>query len=182
MKELIDIQRDLKAPKNQRNNFGKYDYRSCEDILEAVKPLCARCGGLLTLSDKMIAVGDRVYVQTTATFTAGVKSVSVTAYAREPMTQKGMSESQLTGTASSYARKYALNGLFLIDDTKDADTQDNRRANHKATPEQIVTLENYAGAENDAEKAKWINQRIKAGLTEEEALTIIEKIRVSHGK
>lgn len=119
-KELARIQKELKAPKNQFNSFGKYNYRSCEDILEGVKPLLNGC--VLTLSDDVIAVGNRVYVKATATISLDGESVSVSASAREAETKKGMDDSQITGTASSYARKYALNGLFCIDDTKDADT------------------------------------------------------------
>lgn len=120
---LAYIQQNLKAPKNQTNNFGGYKYRSCEDILEAVKPLLN--GGTLTLSDFMVEVAGRPYVKATATLRYKDKDERVTAFAREAEIQKGMSDSQLTGATSSYARKYALNGLFLIDDTKDADTQDN---------------------------------------------------------
>lgn len=123
MKELIKIQKELKAPKNQMNNFGGYKYRSCEDILEAVKPLLN--GAMLTITDEMIQLGDRYYVKATATLTASDKSISVSAYAREALDKKGMDSAQITGAASSYARKYCLNGLFLIDDTKDADTMDN---------------------------------------------------------
>jgi len=119
-KELARIQKELKAPKNQFNSFGKYNYRSCEDILEGVKPLLNGC--VLTLSDDVVAVGNRVYVKATVTISLGGESVSVSASAREAETKKGMDDSQITGTASSYARKYALNGLFCIDDNKDADT------------------------------------------------------------
>jgi len=119
IERVSKIQQELKAPKNQRNNFGGYNYRSCEDILEAVKPLLG--GLILTLNDEIIQVGDRIYVKATATITDGDHSVSTTANAREPLAKKGMDESQITGAASSYARKYALNGLFDIDDTKDAD-------------------------------------------------------------
>jgi len=121
MKELVKIQSELKAPKNQRNHFGKYNYRSCEDILEAVKPLAEREGCVVLLSDEIKVISDRVYVCATASITKGDESVSVTGWAREPLAQKGMNEAQITGSASSYARKYALNGLFAIDDTKDAD-------------------------------------------------------------
>lgn len=119
-KELARIQKDLKAPKNQFNSFGKYNYRSCEDILEGVKPHLNDC--VLTLSDDVVVVGNRVYVKATATLMLESESISVSASAREPEIKKGMDDSQVTGTASSYARKYALNGLFCIDDTKDADT------------------------------------------------------------
>ena len=121
MKKLIEVQAALKAPKGQFNKFGGYAYRSCEDILEAVKPLLAERDMQLTLSDKPVAVGERVYIRATASVTDGSETVSVTSYAREALSKKGQDESQITGTASSYARKYALDGLFLIDDTKDAD-------------------------------------------------------------
>lgn len=123
-KQLIAIQSKLKAPKGQNNTFGGYKYRSCEDILEAVKPLLAGNEAQLTLSDEMVAVGDRVYVKATATFTSKDGTEVVTAWAREAESKKGMDASQVTGATSSYARKYALNGLFLIDDTKDADTDE----------------------------------------------------------
>ena len=128
-------QAELKAPKNQYNSFGKYSYRSCEDILEAAKPVCAKYGLLLTVSDEVAHEGDRYYIKATAALydaQGGSDEVmSATAYAREPEAKKGMDDSQITGTASSYARKYALNGLFCIDDTKDADTQDNTNSGRK---------------------------------------------------
>lgn len=123
MKELIQIQKKLNAPKGQYNSFGKYKYRSCEDILAAVKPLLAETETTLTLHDEMLLVGNRYYVKATATLTSkdGL-TVQTTAFAREEDAKKGMDASQVTGAASSYARKYALNGLFAIDDTKDADS------------------------------------------------------------
>jgi hypothetical protein len=137
MKELIIIQQDLKAPKTQRNNFGGYNYRSCEDILEAVKPLLAEQSCTLTITDDIVMVGERIYLKATATLTnPDGKSVSTTAFAREPEQKKGMDESQISGMASSYARKYALNGLFCIDDTKDADTMDNTHESHAPAPQQ----------------------------------------------
>ena len=119
--KLQAIQAELKAPKSQYNSFGKYKYRSCEDILEAVKPLLQQQGCVLTISDEVQQVGERYYIVARATITDGQESVSVTAAAREEESKKGMDASQISGTASSYARKYALNGLFCIDDTKDAD-------------------------------------------------------------
>lgn len=120
---LAIIQAKLKAPKGQYNNFGKYKYRSCEDILEAVKPILAEVGYTLTLNDEATLVGDRYYIKATATLKDenGKIVEQTTALAREAERKSGMDESQITGTASSYARKYALNGLFCIDDTKDAD-------------------------------------------------------------
>lgn len=133
--KLMKIQSDLKAPKNQYNSFGKYNYRSCEDILEGVKPLLQRENCSLTISDRIEAIGTRFYIVATATlFDAETgETISNTSYAREPDEKKGMDVSQVTGTASSYARKYALNGLFCIDDTKDADTDEykNQQNNSK---------------------------------------------------
>ena len=122
IEKISNIQKELKAPKSQFNSFGKYNYRSCEDIVESVKPLLSKQGLALFIKDEMVFVGDRYYIQATATITDGENEVSTTALAREPLEKKGMDESQITGTASSYARKYALNGLFAIDDTKDADS------------------------------------------------------------
>lgn len=125
MNILNKIQKELKAPKNQYNAFGKYKYRSCEDILEAIKPLLE--DATLTINDEMVVIGERYYIKATVTLTEADKSISATAYAREPEEKKGMDSAQITGATSSYARKYALNGLFLIDDTKDADTMDNSK-------------------------------------------------------
>lgn len=126
--KLLGIQTALKAPKNQTNPFGGYNYRSCEEILEAVKPLLEKAMTTLNLSDEIVEVGGRIYVKATATlydcssYTEGhIDTISATGYAREEESKKGMDASQITGSASSYARKYALNGLFCIDDTKDAD-------------------------------------------------------------
>lgn len=124
MCKLTEIQHRLKAPKGQYNSFGKYKYRSCEDILEAVKPILKDVGCVLTLSDDIVLIGDRYYVKATARIKGPDTDEFVTAYAREDLDKKGMDGSQITGTASSYARKYALNGLFCIDDTKDADTDE----------------------------------------------------------
>ena len=130
--KLISIQTELKAPKGQFNNFGKYKYRSCEDILEAVKPLLAKYEMALTISDDVVEVGQRIYVKATATIIDAESNDGTTnvAWAREDESKKGMDGSQITGTASSYARKYCLNGLFLIDDTKDADTDEYQKANN----------------------------------------------------
>lgn len=123
-KRLLAAQSELKAPKGQFNKFGKYKYRSAEDILEAVKPVNKEHGLTLTLSDEPILIGEWHYIKATATVSHGEEQKEVTAYARESLSKKGMDDSQITGTASSYARKYALNGLYLIDDTKDADTDE----------------------------------------------------------
>jgi hypothetical protein len=135
MKELIMIQQGLKAPKGQFNKFGNYKYRSCEDILEAVKPLLDEQACTLVIMDDLLQIGERYYVKATATLTnsEGVKETA-TAFAREQESKAGMDSSQLTGSTSSYARKYALNGLFCIDDTKDADTMDNSQEGHAPAP------------------------------------------------
>jgi hypothetical protein len=122
MKELVSIQSELKAPKGQFNSFGKYKYRSCEDVLEALKPLLKENECFLNMSDEIVLIGNRYYIKATATITNNSgTSLSVSAFAREEESKKGMDASQLTGATSSYARKYALNGLFAIDDNKDAD-------------------------------------------------------------
>lgn len=128
MKELIQIQSQLKAPKKNRNNFGGYNYRSCEDILEAMKPICHSLKCWINICDEIVEVGGRIYVKATATiFNEQGQSFSASAYAREEETKKGMDAAQITGSASSYARKYALNGLLAIDDTKDADPDEYRK-------------------------------------------------------
>lgn len=132
MKELIEIQNELKAPKNLFNSFGNYKYRNLEGILEAVKPLLKKHNCTLIISDKVENVGEYNYITATAELSnASGEHVEVSASARESATKKGMDDSQITGTASSYARKYCVNGLFLIDDTKDADTDEYRNENDK---------------------------------------------------
>lgn len=133
--KLMNIQQKLIAPKNNYNSFGKYSYRSCEDILEAVKPLLAENKVVLTICDEIILVGERFYIKAIATLTdcESDETISNVAYAREEDKKSGMSESQITGSCSSYARKYALNGLFCIDDVKDADTRDNREKTTETT-------------------------------------------------
>lgn len=121
METLAKLQSLIKAPKGQFNAFGKYKYRSCEDIVEAVKPIINKAGYHLTLSDEVVEVGGRVYIKATATLSNGTNTYQSTSFAREEETKKGMDAAQITGSASSYARKYALNGLFAIDDTKDSD-------------------------------------------------------------
>jgi hypothetical protein len=157
IEKLIRIQSELKAPKGQTNAFGKYKYRSCEDIIEAVKPLLARERLLMTISDEIVEVGGRVYVKATVNLCDGATvmftttaspvcmslqpvapkgAVSVTAYAREEETKKGMDAAQITGAASSYARKYALNGMFAIDDTKDADSTNTHGKKEEEAPDE----------------------------------------------
>ena len=135
--KLSKVQTELKAPKGQYNSFGKYKYRSCEDILEAVKPLNAKHGVVLTVGDEVVEISNRFYVKATAVFVdieSGEKIIN-TALAREDDSKKGMDGSQITGTASSYARKYCLNGLYCIDDTKDADTDEYRHQQERKPQE-----------------------------------------------
>lgn len=137
IEKIVAIQSELKAPKGQYNSFGKYNYRSCEDILEGVKPLLAKHGLVLTIRDGIELIGDRFYVKATATITDGKEQLSTDAYSRESADKKGMDASQVTGATSSYARKYALNGLLAIDDTKDADTMDNSKKPAQQTQETV---------------------------------------------
>ena len=122
---LSNIQATLNAPKNQRNNFGKYNYRSCEDILQALKPHLLENNVFVTVTDDIVAANDRTFVKAVASISDGVASIQTTAFAELELSKKGMDASQLTGATSSYARKYALNGLFCIDDNKDADSTNN---------------------------------------------------------
>lgn len=124
IEKITKVQKELKAPKNLKNTFGGYSYRSAEGILEAVKPLLTAEGLFMTLADEVVMVGERIYVKATVRVTDGESVAETSALAREAETKKGMDDSQITGTASSYARKYALNGMFCIDDTKDADTDE----------------------------------------------------------
>jgi hypothetical protein len=136
MKRLIKIQKELKAPKNQYNSFGGYKYRSLEDILEAVKPLLAENNLFLILKDEVINLGGRFYIKATATIydDKGKEIANSSALARETLEKKKMDEAQITGATSSYARKYCLNGLFLLDDTKDSDTEEYQKQTQTKQP------------------------------------------------
>jgi len=166
MEKLIKIQSELKAPKGNYNSFGKFHYRSCEDILEAVKPLLAREKCMLTMTDEVVAITDKVYIKATATIIDLDNKVhcSTSAYARESENKKGMDESQTTGTASSYARKYALNGLFLIDDAKDADTNEFQQTKQKA--------EQKSKKKTETGKEEWRVKVLK--LAKEKGITAID--------
>jgi hypothetical protein len=176
---LSKVQKELNAPKNRRNNFGNYNYRNCEDIVEAVKKVMPEnCA--VTLSDDIWLVGDRFYVKATATFYCGEEAVVVTAYARESTEKKGMDAAMCTGAASSYARKYALNGLFAIDDSDDIDSHDNRDESKKAqqvaaTPivSQLLTKDQVFKLSETVFKAKMDSKTIcaKYGTTSFEQLT-----------
>lgn len=168
---LNKIQTELKAPKGQRNTFGNYNYRSAEDILDALKPLLEKYEATATLSDDLIMIGDRYYIRATATLTAGEATYHTTAYAREEESKKGMDGAQITGAASSYARKYALNGLFAIDDTKDSDStnkhgKDEEEANDAFYEEvkniqTVKGLESYYKKNKDKYPAKTFNKAVK---------------------
>lgn len=154
MQKLLAVQKDLKAPKNQYNSFGKYKYRSCEDILQAARPLCNDNGCVLTLSDEIVVEGSRFYVKATAAVIdiETDEKFCVSAYAREEESKKGMDGAQVTGTSSSYARKYALCALFAIDDTKDADTDEYAKQEHKAV-QQTAKQNNPNGLTDNQRKA-----------------------------
>lgn len=163
MKELVTIQQKLKAPKGQTNKFGGYRYRSCEDILESVKPILSESKCSLTLSDEMVQVGSRIYVKATATLTndKGDNQI-VTAYAREEEVKKGMDGSQITGASSSYARKYALNGLFCIDDTKDSDATNTHDKDEKHTENAPTNTKSSA----DVNSAVYTGAQLKKAVAE----------------
>lgn len=156
--KLAAIQQKLKAPKNQVNKFGGYKYRSCEDILEAVKPLLKDL--TLVISDEIVLVGDRIYVCATAVVSDGEHTVLAQGFAREAEQKKGMDESQITGAASSYARKYALNGLFLIDDTKDADATND----HKDKSPDPLDLDKVLKAMTEAKDKATVTKYYKAAI------------------
>ena len=162
--KLLAIQTKLKAPKGQYNKFGNFNYRSAEDILEAVKPLNAEQGVLLTITDEIKEIGGRVYVVATATLSDGTDELKVSAFAREPENKKGMDESQITGATSSYARKYALNGLYAIDDNKDADTDEHKQQQENAPKKQP--------AQKQQQKQQ---QQQEKGFTEQELHELVEK-------
>jgi hypothetical protein len=172
---MKDIQAELKAPKGQFNSFGKYKYRSCEDIVEAAKPILFKHGCHLNLSDDMVQVGERIYVKAVATVFKGDTVIGVsTAFAKESLDKKGMDDSQITGAASSYARKYALNGLFAIDDTKDADTDEHRKipaptVSHKRAFESVTSLDGLKSlweglSKEDREICAELKETAKANL------------------
>jgi len=166
MKNLIakisDIQAKLNAPKGQYNSFGKYNYRSCEDILVALKPLLAQHGLIQTISDSVQVHGDRFYIIANVNVTDGENNISTNALARESLIKKGMDDSQTTGTASSYARKYALNGMWLIDDSKDADTEEFRKQSTEKAQKEIISKSKEYISED--QKQKIDNMIIKAGI------------------
>ena len=157
--KLLAIQIALKAPKGNRNTFGNYNYRSCEDILEAVKPILNETGCTLRITDELVNIGERYYIKATVTLSYKGKSpvtdyqtLTVDGYAREAETQKGFDQMQLTGSTSSYARKYALNGLFLIDDTKDSDFTNTHGKEEKKVPQKKKEKESVCADEQTISK------------------------------
>ena len=159
--KLAKIQSTLKAPKGQYNSFGKYKYRNCEDILEAVKPLLAEVKAVVIIGDELELIGNRFYVKATARFIDCESDAQITntAYAREEDTKKGMDGSQVTGSSSSYARKYALNGLFCIDDTKDSDTTN-------GMPDQQTSQNEHGQTEGQKAKPVTLTEAQKKELEE----------------
>lgn len=171
VQKLINIQKELKAPKNQRNNFGKYNYRSCEDILEAVKPLNAEQGLLLTIRDEIEYIDGRHYVKAVCEITDGENTITSCAYAREADNRKGMDEAQVTGSASSYARKYALNGLYLIDDTKDVDTEAHQKQVKRSQKQQKPKQNDQ---QNEFQENRKVTNDIMKKIAEETGKSIQE--------
>lgn len=169
--KLINVQSELRAPKGQYNSFGKYSYRSCEDILEALKPVLQKNKATVTVSDKIISVNEsdtsvRIYVEATASFidTESMEKVEVTAYAHEGVGKNGMDASQVTGATSSYARKYALNGLFLIDDNKDADTDEFTQQNKEDGKATKPTGKNGSKKSDDDKKNQKMIESVDKAL------------------
>ena len=177
--KIIAIQSELKAPKNQFNNFGKYKYRSCEDILEGVKPLLKKYNLMQTIEDNIVQIGDRYYIAAKVIVVGDSTEHSVTAFAREPENKKGMDESQITGTASSYARKYALNGMWLIDDTKDADTDEHQKQKKKSKKKPVLKPgnDNWNNAVDSIAKGEHNIEQIKKfrTITDEDAERLVKE-------
>lgn len=179
--KLLKIQQELKAPKNQYNDFGKYRYRSCEDIFEAVKPLLKELDLTLVMEDELYYIGDRYYIRATAILSDGKDSIRTSAFAREEETKKGMDGSQITGASSSYARKYALNGLFLIDDVRDSDST-NIESDIKTKEEAeayVLSFGKYSGktlkevCESDKRYINWLFESEKADGTIKKCISLI---------
>lgn len=179
--KLLNIQNELKAPKNQFNKFGNYKYRNAEDILEAVKPICLKYKAVINVKDKIIQVGDRYYVEATAYITDVEKPgdyIENQAYAREEENKKGMDSSQVTGATSSYARKYALNGLLCIDDTKDTDSEEYQKSEKKEvmiTDSQKELIISKFDKEDIKTYLEELNKSKLSELTILEASTLIKK-------
>lgn len=192
--KLIAVQKELNVPKDRKNTFGGFNYRSAEDILEKAKPICHKHGLLLVVTDKIAAHENRYYIQAIAKVTDGENAIEASGFAREAETKKGMDESQITGATSSYARKYALNGLFAIDDTKDADTDEHHHQTQPQTAPQptqstrtektgevsdgqvkfIMSLLSQLGAQSDEDKKELLKE-----TTGEESIKSLTKRRAT---
>jgi hypothetical protein len=179
---LIAVQSQLKVPKNQYNDYGGFKYRSCEDILEAVKPLLQKEGLYVTIADDIVVIGERFYVKATATLSDGENAISNHAFAREDAAKKGMDGSQVTGTASSYARKYALNGLLAIDDTKDADTLNNGKEYTATSKASVKAMATAPTPKIPAPDKAAVIAAVYAAQTEEEVVAIYKKNSYYFGK
>jgi hypothetical protein len=182
---LSKLQKELKVPKGQTNSYSGYKFRNCEDILEAVKKILPE-GISLILNDEIIQVGDRHYIKATATLCDAVSRVSASALAREPLSKKGFDESQITGAASSYARKYALSGLFLIDDSRDADSRDNRNSeqNEESRPNlalhnefHTLMLKHNVSSDQKLGWCKWANVTAIQDLSDMQMSALIAKMK-----
>lgn len=167
---LLKVQSELKVPKNQFNSFGSYNYRNAEDILEAVKPLLDKYKLTCIITDKIKNIGERYYIESTVSIQSGDQVLKVSAQARETESKKGMDEAQVTGSASSYARKYALNGMFLIDDTKDADSQDNSQS--KTVKKKVIPTNG-----DFKQEPVVVGTTEKPWMSEEEKDTIVDNLR-----
>lgn len=172
---LASIQAKLAAPKGQRNEFGKYDYRSCEDILHALKPLLAEHGACVVLHNTMVTVGGKIYVEATATLHCGGERISVTGHAREADAKKGMDEAQITGATCSYARKYALAGLFAIDNEKDSDSTNTHGANDKTEAPKVVSQANDMKA-----RFASVEARLTKSMGADEFKRILDECKSKH--
>lgn len=186
VEKLSKIQQEIKAPKNLKNSFGGYMYRNAESILEAVKPYEKEYKVALTLADEILQAGDRYYIKATATMrdTESAETISVSALARESQDKKGMDDSQITGTASSYARKYALNGLLLLDDTKDADTDEYQKQSRpdKASVAQIKTIEEICAKHKvDIDALYDMNNIDKKNITAAQAGQLLASLKKKFG-
>lgn len=168
--KLLTVQKKLNAPRSRYNKFGGYNYRSCEDILDGVKPLLVEVQATLFLTDDVVQIAERIYVKTTARFVdiEDGQFIENTAYAREPLAVKGMSDSQITGASSTYARKYALNGLFCIDDTVDEDTQETTDEDRKKAVEKKKQADKAVADKQKAEKEALAKQEHEAQLNDEQ--------------
>lgn len=193
--KLIKIQSELKAPKSQYNDYGGYSYRSCEDIFEALKPILSRENLSLRCNDELVQIGDRYYIKTIVTLSDGINEIVNVAYAREEETKKGMDGSQITGASSSYARKYALNGLFMIDDVKDSDSTNTHDKQTKtvtktktetkvvkATDAQIKLITTRLNEEQIKKVIDGYKLKELTDLTIKQASAVIKKLPKEEGK